>query len=110
MNENPIKSGPANLTSPSTKIILNPYEQIADYRGGVFNFSFPASLQWIEERGKILFGSHFSLVESDFELIYKLLVYAIGDQENAANHGISLRKGILLTGPIGCGNVEYLIM
>jgi hypothetical protein len=108
MNENPIKSGPANLASPSTKIILNPYEQIADYRGGVFNFSFPASLQWMEERGKILFGNHFSLVESDFELIYNLLVYAIGDQENAANHGISLRKGILLTGPIGCGKTSLM--
>jgi hypothetical protein len=34
----------------------------------------------MEERGKILFGNHFSLVESDFGLIYKLLVYAIGDQ------------------------------
>ena len=56
MNENPIKSGSANLASPSTKIILNPYEQIADYRGGVFNFNLQTSLLWMEERGKILFG------------------------------------------------------
>ena len=62
----------------------------------------------MEERGKILFGNHFSLAESDFELIYKLLVYAIGDQENATNHGISLRKGILLTGPVGCGKTSLM--
>lgn len=62
----------------------------------------------MDERGKILFGNHFSLAETDYELIYKLLVYAIGDQENAAHHGISLRKGILLTGPIGCGKTSLM--
>jgi energy-coupling factor transporter ATP-binding protein EcfA2 len=108
MNENPIKSGSANLASPSTKIILNPYEQIADYRCGVFNFSFPATLQWMEERGKILFGNHFSIYPDDLELIYKLLVYAIGDKENAERHGISLWKGILLVGPIGSGKTSLL--
>ena len=94
--------------SPSTKIILNPYEQIAEYRSGIFNFSFSTCLQWMEERGKILFGNHFSIVQTDYDLIYKLLVYAIADQENAASHGINLRKGILLTGPIGCGKTTLM--
>ena len=108
MNENLIKSGPATSVSPSTKITLNPYDQVAEFRNGIFNFSFQASLQWLEERGKILLGSHFALVPTDLELIYKLLVYAIGDQENAARFGISLKKGILLTGPIGCGKTSLM--
>ena len=62
----------------------------------------------MEERGKILFGNHFSIVQTDYDLIYKLLVYAIADQENAASHGINLRKGILLTGPIGCGKTTLM--
>ena len=94
--------------SPSTKITLNPYEQIANYSGGVFNFNLQTSLLWMEERGKILFGNHFAIVPTDIELIYKLLVYAIGDQENAERHGINLRKGILLCGPIGCGKTSLL--
>ena len=94
--------------STRTKIILNPYEQIADYKSGVFNFSFPTSLQWMEERGKILFGDHFKIDPNDQPLIYKLLVYAIGDQENAAKHGINLKKGILLGGPIGCGKTSLM--
>src|SRR5665648_649144 len=81
MKENPITSGPANSVSTRTKIILNPYEQIADYKSGVYNFSFPTSLQWMEERGKILFGDHFKIDPSDQPLIYKLLVYAIGVHE-----------------------------
>jgi energy-coupling factor transporter ATP-binding protein EcfA2 len=62
----------------------------------------------MEERGKILFGNHFSIYPDDLELIYKLLVYAIGDKENAERHGISLWKGILLVGPIGSGKTSLL--
>ena len=82
---------------------MNPYEQIADFKGGIFNFSFPTSVQWMEERGKILFGNHFAIDPNDLELIFRLLVYAIGDKENAEKHGISLWKGLLIAGPIGCG-------
>lgn len=88
--------------------MLNPYEQIAEFRGGIFNFSFQNSIQWMEEQGKILFGNHFAIDPNDMELIFKLLVYAIGDQENAERHGINLRKGILLTGPIGSGKTALM--
>ncbi len=57
----------------------------------------------MEEKGKMLFGKHFRIEPDDLELIYKLLVYAIGDQENAERHGMSLSKGLLISGPIGCG-------
>jgi energy-coupling factor transporter ATP-binding protein EcfA2 len=87
---------------------MNPYEQIAEFKGGIFNFSFQPSVGWMEERGKILFGSQFEIYPNDLELIYKLLVYAIGDKENAERHGISLRKGILLVGPIGSGKTCLL--
>ena len=62
----------------------------------------------MEERGKVLFGSHFAITQTDLELIYKLLVYAIGDKENAERFGINLRKGIMLTGPIGCGKTSLI--
>lgn len=87
---------------------MNPYEQIAEFKGGIFNFSFPTSVQWMEERGKILFGNHFAIDPNDLELIYKLLVYAIGDKENAERRGISLCKGLLVCGPIGCGKTSLL--
>ena len=87
---------------------MNPYEQIADFKGGIFNFSFPTSVQWMEERGKILFGNHFAIDPNDLELIFRLLVYAIGDKENAERHGLSLWKGLLVCGPIGCGKTSLL--
>lgn len=51
----------------------------------------------------MLFGEHFAIAPEDLDLIYKLLVYAIGDKENAEKHGIRLWKGLLICGPIGCG-------
>jgi len=89
--------------SRPTKIIQSPYDQIAEFKGGVFNFNFQQSLRWMEEKGKMLFGNHFRIEPEDLELIYKLLVYAIGDKENAERHGISLWKGLMISGPIGCG-------
>lgn len=62
----------------------------------------------MEEKGKMLFGEHFAIEPNDLELIYKLLVYAIGDKENAERYGISLRKGIILIGPIGSGKSSLI--
>lgn len=76
--------------------MLNPYEQIAEYSNGMFNFSFPTSLQWMEERGKILFGNHFSIAESDYKLIYKLLVYAIGIRKTPPDTVSTLKKEFYL--------------
>jgi len=94
--------------SRPAKIIQNPYDQIAELKGGVFNFGFQESIQWMEEKGKILFGNHFAIDPGDLNLIYKLLVYAIGDKENAEKQGVSLAKGILLCGTIGCGKTSLI--
>ena len=93
-----------------TKIIQNPYEEIAELKNGFFNFSFPASLDWLQKKGRNLFGDHFTVFAEDHELIYKLLVYAIGDFENTARYSLSLKKGILMTGPVGCGKTSLMTL
>jgi len=93
-----------------TKIIQNPYEEIAELKNGFFNFSFPASLDWLQKQGRFFFGDHFTVFPEDHELIYKLLVYAIGDFENTARHNLSLKKGILISGPVGCGKTSIMTL
>jgi len=93
-----------------TKIIRNPYDEIAELKNGSFNFSFPASLDWLQKQGRIFFGDHFAIFADDRELIYKLLVYAIGDFENTARHNLSLKKGILINGPVGCGKTSLMTL
>lgn len=108
MNEHSIKSGPAGSLFRPTRIIQSPYEQVAEFESGVFNFNFQRCVLWLEEKGKMLFGSHFRVVPEDMELIYRLIVYAIGDQEKSERCGVNLSKGLLVAGPVGCGKTSLL--
>lgn len=110
MEEEKIHSEASNLILQPTKIIQNPYEDIADLQNNVFNFTFPVCLVWLEQKGKMLFGDHFSIFREDHELIFKLLVYAIGDVENTIRHNLSMKKGILLSGPVGCGKTSLMTL
>jgi energy-coupling factor transporter ATP-binding protein EcfA2 len=94
----------------STKIIPNPYEEIAVFRDRVFHFNFPQCASWLENRGKDIFGSHFRIYPEDRGLLLTLLVYATGDKETAAGRGIDMKKGILLTGPVGCGKTSLMTL
>ena len=64
----------------------------------------------VEFQGKKQFGNHFEIFQEDHELLLTLLVYAIGDKEGAAKRNLNLKKGILLTGPIGCGKTSLMTL
>lgn len=94
----------------TTKTIPNPYNEVARFEKGVFQFDFPVCRKWIEGHGKKMFGSHFKVFQEDHELLLTLLVYAIGDLEGAAKRNLDLKKGILLNGPIGCGKTSLMTL
>jgi len=94
--------------SAPTKITPNPYKEIAEIRNGMFQFNFTTCRNWMEELGKKIFGEHFKLFPEDFALIYSLIVYAIEDKTVATKRNLDLKKGILLTGPIGCGKSSLM--
>ena len=70
--------------------------------------SFEKCLAWMESKGKELFGEHFNILNQDHELLFKLLIYVIRDKENAERLNIQLNKGILLSGPVGCGKTSLM--
>ncbi len=53
-------------------------------------------------------GNGFEIHEKDHSVIFKLLVYAIRDVKNAKDLGVHLKKGILLSGPVGCGKTSLM--
>ena len=110
MEEEKNNPEPTRSMLQMTKIIRNPYDEIAEFNNGFFNFSFPQCLDWLQKQGRDFFGDHFRVFTEDHELIYKLLVYAIGDKENSTRFNLSLRKGILLNGPVGCGKTSLLTL
>lgn len=65
-------------------------------------------MMWIEKKGVELYGNHFRIVENDHSVIYRLIAYFLKDQETAFRYNINLDKGIILSGPVGCGKTSLL--
>lgn len=71
-------------------------------------YDFETCLRIIERKGKELYGEHFRIFPEDYPLIAKLLAYILKDEETCTQNGISLKKGVLLTGPVGCGKTSLM--
>jgi DNA replication protein DnaC len=63
---------------------------------------------YLELQGRQTYGQSFKIHQNDKPTIYKLLIYAIRDKENAFKLGLDLNKGILLSGPVGCGKTSIM--
>jgi len=69
---------------------------------------FDECISFLNEQGKNILGESFVVDSTDYEIIYKVLVYTIRDVNNAKRHNIDLNKGLLLSGPIGCGKTSLM--
>lgn len=86
--------------------MTSPYRIINDIK----HYDFDQSWSFLEKMGQSRFGKQFQLHKEDREVIYRLLIYAIRDEENCKKHKIDLNKGILLTGPVGCGKTSLMTL
>lgn len=71
-------------------------------------YDFQKCLDFIDYCGKAHYGKCFKLNILDIPTIHKLLIYMIKDQTTALKEQIDLSKGILLSGPIGCGKTSIM--
>ncbi|MGL1885501.1 MAG: ATPase [Reichenbachiella sp.] len=71
-------------------------------------FPFLECLSLLQTTGQKIYGQKFKIIEEDHELIFKLLVYFMKDKENAEQLSIDHEKGLLITGPIGCGKTTLM--
>lgn len=76
----------------------------------VLPIDFQWSIDFFTKRGKEQFGPKFKIYPSDHELIYKLLVYFLRHEAEATRLNLELNKGILLTGPVGCGKTNLMTL
>jgi DNA replication protein DnaC len=65
-------------------------------------------ITWLQTKGQTLYGNHFQIPETDYEIIYKLIAYFMKDEATCLQFNLNLSKGILLTGPIGCGKTSLM--
>ena len=72
------------------------------------HYSYDEVIIWLENKGIELYGNHFKIFETDYPIVYKLIAYFLKDEPTCFQYGINLNKGILLTGPIGCGKTSLM--
>lgn len=72
------------------------------------HYDYQQVVHWIENKGQELYGGHFKIVEEDYPVVYRLIAYFLKDEQTCFRYNIDLRKGILLSGPVGCGKTSLL--
>jgi len=96
------------MDNPS-KIIEDGIEYtLGTLHGKSIIYDFDKILNYLNVKGKILFGQRFKIYEQDREILLLLCNYFIKDKESCVRNGIDLDKGILLSGPVGCGKTTLM--
>jgi len=71
-------------------------------------YNYPEILAWLEQKGKQDYGDKFHFKQQDTANITKLVAYFLKDETKTNEYGIDLTKGILLSGPVGCGKTTLM--
>lgn len=66
-------------------------------------YSYSDVWHWLQQKGNEIYGKKFQLYEEDKQTVYLLLCWFLQDDIAAPQLGLDLQKGILLSGPVGCG-------
>ena len=72
------------------------------------HFNYQTIWQFLQSKGKELYGNNFQLCHNDTEIILKLIVWFIRDKDQLESVQIDLNKGIMLVGPVGCGKTSLM--
>ena len=73
-------------------------------------YNYPEILAWLEQKGKQDYGDKFHFKQQDTPNITKLVAYFLKDETKTNEYGIDLTKGILLSGPVGCGKTTLMTL
>ena len=77
-------------------------------RGNQILYDFDKMLIYLDAKGKLLFGQKFKIYKEDRDILYKLCLYFIQDRIACKEFEIDIDKGILLSGPVGCGKTSLI--
>ena len=72
------------------------------------HYNYPEIINKLEAKGIELYGNHFKIQETDYQIVYKLIAYFLKDEPSCFQYNLNLNKGLLLSGPIGCGKTSLM--
>jgi len=82
--------------------------QLGEIKGNHILYDFKRILHYLNHKGKIIFGKSFKIYNQDTKILFKLCSYMIQDIDGCKKLGIDTHKGILLSGPVGCGKTSLM--
>ncbi|WP_422350902.1 ATPase [Flagellimonas sp.] len=82
--------------------------ELGSLKGREIQYDFEKILVYLEAKGKFMFGKNFKIYREDREILYKLCLYFIRDKARCKQMGIDVDKGLLLSGPVGCGKTSLM--
>lgn len=74
------------------------------------HYAYDEIIAWLVAKGQELYRREFTIAEVDHTVIYRLIAYFLRDEESCSKFGIDLGKGILLSGPVGCGKTSLMTL
>ena len=97
-----------NHQTPHIIFEADRHYELGRLKGNQILYDFDKILVYLDAKGKLLFGDKFKIYEEDRNILYKLCNYQIRDYHTCKKLGVDLKKGVLLSGPIGCGKTSLL--
>jgi DNA replication protein DnaC len=82
--------------------------KLGELKDNCIQYDFKSILIYLDAKGKLMFGKNFKVYEEDEVVLYKLCIYFIRDFEACEKLNIDPNKGILLSGPVGCGKTSLM--
>lgn len=82
--------------------------KLGELKDNHIHYDFKSILIYLDAKGKMMFGKNFKIYEEDEVVLYKLCIYFIRDFEACAKLNIDPNKGVLLSGPVGCGKTSLM--
>lgn len=81
---------------------------LGELKNDIIKYDFQKILTYLQAKGRSLHGQNFKIFKEDHQILYKLCVYIIQDEETCKALNIDPNKGILLSGPVGCGKTTLM--
>lgn len=82
--------------------------KLGEIKNNMIQYDFGKVMVYLNHKGKQLFGAHFRIYHEDHSLLFKLCTYIISDKEGCKKLGLDPKKGLLLSGPVGCGKTSLM--
>jgi len=81
---------------------------LGTFDGKSIEYDFDSVLRYLDTKGKLVFGKNFKIYDEDRALLLKLSSYFVGDREACQKYGLDIDKGLMLSGPVGCGKTTLM--